>query len=119
MESVNGCFAWSKIQEGDNLKTINSKKIGPSYNAERAVEYMNQCLENDGFLSVSTGDKEGDDILVEATIIKPRSDMTYEDMGMVVWHWGYLCIKSIDKSSIWRKTVLKSTDHIIAVNDIE
>jgi len=37
---------------------------------------------------------------------------------MVVWHWGYLCVKSIDKNSIFRKTVLKSTDHIVSINDI-
>jgi hypothetical protein len=119
IDSVEGIFAVSRIQEGDYLKSINQKRCGPSLNAERALERMNQCLTNEGVLSVAVENKElGDDILVQATIIKPRPNMTYEELGMVVWVWGYLCIKSIDKQSIFKHSVLKSTDHIISINDI-
>jgi hypothetical protein len=119
IDSVEGIFALSRIQEGDYLKSINQKRCGPSLNAERALERMNQFLENEGVLSVAVENKaQGDDILVQATIIKPRPNMTYEDLGMVVWVWGYLCIKSIDKQSIFKHSVLKSTDHIISINDI-
>lgn len=45
--------------------------------------------------------------------------MTYQEMGMKVWFWGYLCIKSIAKDSIFRNTALRSTDHITRVNDID
>jgi hypothetical protein len=119
VDSVEGLFTLSQIQEGDYIKSINHKRCGPSLNAERALERMNQCLEQEGFLSVAVENKElGDDILVQATIIKPKPNMTYEDLGMVVWLWGFLCIKSIGKDSIFKHSVLKSTDHIISINDI-
>ena len=88
-------------------------------NAEKALDKMRDCFDKDGVLSISTANKEGSDIMVQATIIKPRSDMKYEEMGMVVWFWGYLCIKSIDKDSVWKNTVLNPTDHIVSINDIE
>jgi hypothetical protein len=119
IDSVQGIVALSKFKEGDYLKSINGKRVGPSFNAERALERMNQCLDNEGLLSVAVANKdEGDDILVQATVIKPRPNMTLEQMGMVVWVWGYLCIKSIDKDSIFKQSVLKSNDNIISVNDI-
>mmetsp|Transcript_1860 Transcript_1860/g.2696 ORF Transcript_1860/g.2696 Transcript_1860/m.2696 type:complete len:256 (-) Transcript_1860:335-1102(-) len=119
VENVEGLFAMSKIEPGDYLKSINGRKCGPSLNGERALERMQKCYETEGFLSVATANKEtGDDILIEVTIIKPRSNMTYEEMGMVVWFWGHLCIKSIDKKSIFAKTVLKENDQVVAINDV-
>ena len=100
VESVGGIVALSSIREGDELKSINGRKIGPSYNADRAMLLMDECLENEGFLSIAVGNDEGDDILVQVTVIKPRPDMTYEEMGMVVWKWGVLCIKEIAKDSV-------------------
>lgn len=91
VESVRGCVALSHIEEGDYLKSINSKKLGPSYNSRRAMELMSKSYQTDGYLSLTCGNKEGDDIFIQATIIKPRPGMTYEQMGMVVWFWGYLC----------------------------
>ena len=119
IESIGGCVTCSKLKPGDQLKSINGKKIGPSYNAERAMEYMLQCWLDQGYLSVAVGNDLGRDILVQATVIKPRPDMTYKDMGMIVWIWGQLCIKSISKDSIFKHTVLKSSDHIISINDID
>ena len=119
VEDVEGLFSLSPIEQGDYIKTVNQRRIdGPSMNAERALQRMNECLEHDGYLSVVVGDTEGDDILIQATIIKPKPDMTYEKMGMIVWIWGFLCIKSIEKDSIFKHTVLKPSDHIISVNDI-
>jgi hypothetical protein len=118
VESIEGSFCLSQIKQGDNLMSINQKNIGPSLNAERALERMHNCLKEEGVLSVAVGNSEGDDILVQATIIKPRPDMTCKQLGMVVWYWGYICIKSIEKESIFKHTVLKVTDHIVSINDI-
>lgn len=118
VESISGSMALSKIHEGDFLSTINGKRCGPSLNAARALESMKKCYEEEGMLSVSVGNNEGDDILVQATIIKQKPTMTYAELGMEVWMWGFLCIKSIGKESIFRHTVLKSNDHIISINDI-
>jgi hypothetical protein len=87
------------------------------------MDYMHKCLkEGEGkeqrSLCVTVGNKEGDDILVQATIIKPKPTMTYQEMGMVVWFWQYLCIKSIEKSSVFYNSALKPQDHLISINDI-
>ena len=121
INAVGGILAFSKLKEGDALKFINGKHIGASYNAAIAMDRLQSAYDEDGLLSIATGSKdEGvDDILIEATIIKPRPNMTYEELGMTVWHWGYLCVRNIDKDSIFKHTVLKSNDHIIAINDIE
>lgn len=39
--------------------------------------------------------------------------------SVVVWYWGFLCIKSIKEDSIFEKTALKWTDQITAINDID
>ena len=98
--SVGGVVTLSSIREGDELKSINSRKIGPSYNADRAMLLMDECLEKEGFLSIAVGNDEGDDILIQVTVIKPYPEMTYEEMGMIVWKWGVLCIKEIAKDSV-------------------
>ena len=103
IDDVGGVVTLSSIKSGDELKSINGKKIGPSYNADRAMIYMDQCWEQDGYLSVAVGNDEGDDILVQVTVVKPRPNFTYEDMGMIVWKWGVLCIKEISKDSVSMK----------------
>ena len=119
VHSIEGVLTSSRILEGDYLKSINGRKIGPSMNGPRAVERMKEVLENDGYLSITTANKElGDDILVQATIIKPRPNMTYEELGLVVWYWGYLCVKSIKKDSIFKWTAVKPVDHIVSINNI-
>ena len=118
VESVGGVVAHSRLQPGDAVRSINGRKIGPSYNAERAMKLMYDCLEEEGYLSVQVGNDEGSDVLVQATIIKPRPEMTYKQLGMVVWFWGTLCIKSIDPESVFHHTVLKETDLLYSINDI-
>lgn len=82
VDSVAGIFSLSRIQQGDYLRSINGRKVGPSLNPERALERMASGLQNDGYITIETANKEiGDDILIQATIIKPDADMTYEDMG--------------------------------------
>ena len=122
IESVDdlSIFSLSRISQGDYLKTINGKSVGPSVNGPRALAKMKSALEQDGFLQVTTKNREEgtDDILVHATIVKPSEGMTLEQLGMKVWLWGFLCIKSIKRDSIFRSTALKETDNIISVNEI-
>jgi len=118
----NGLFALSRIREGDYLKSINGRRVGPSLlSGDLALKRMQECLDKEGIVCVSTKNKEesADDVLVHATIIKPRPDMTYRDLGMVVWYWGYLCIKEIKKDSIFKQSVLKETDNIVCINEIK
>jgi hypothetical protein len=120
IDEIGGVVALSKLKLGDRLKYINGKKMGPSYNAERATQYLQSCLlQTQGFLSVAVGNDEGNDVLVQATVIKPNPNTTYEEMGMIVWVWGCLCIKSIANNPLFRQTVLKSSDHIVSINDID
>mmetsp|Transcript_19907 Transcript_19907/g.25637 ORF Transcript_19907/g.25637 Transcript_19907/m.25637 type:complete len:244 (-) Transcript_19907:200-931(-) len=118
LDSIGGCISLSQFKIGDSINQINGKKLGSSYNAERATELLHRSYEEDGCLYISVGNETGADNLVHATIIKPKPNMTYEEMGMTVWIWGVLCIKEISKQSIFACTVLKDTDHIISVNDI-
>jgi hypothetical protein len=119
IQSLEGKAALGRIQPGDTLKKINGKRIGPSYNAQRAMQYMDECMEKDGFLSIAVGNEEGSDVLVQATLIKPKPKLTAQDMGLLVWTWGILCIKEIEPDSLFSHTVLKATDHLESINDIE
>jgi hypothetical protein len=114
---LSGCFEHSKLHEGDFLATINDKPA-PS-DPDLAVGEMRSALRNDGYLSVSVENPEGSEILMQATVIKPRPNMTYEEMGMVVWNWPLLCIRTIVKDTIFALTLLRDGDHIVAINDIE
>lgn len=116
VESMRGCFEYSKLHEGDFLATINHKPA--PHDPGLAIENMRTSLHNDGYLSVSVENPEGSDILMQATVIKPRPNMTYEEMGMIVWYWGYLCIRTISEDSIFYLTLLKEGDNITAINDI-
>ena len=120
VDSVSGFMALSKIEEGDYLKTINGQSVGSSVNAERALQRMHNALDQDGYLHLTVKNREQytDDILIHITVVKPDPDMKYEDMGAVVWFWGYLCVKSIKEDSVLSKTALRETDHIVSVNDI-
>lgn len=119
IQAIGGLFAASRIVDGDYLKSINGKAVDGS-SKEKTLRQMEQALEHDKFLSIITKSNtiHTDDILIHATILKPRTDMTFGEMGMVVWMWGFLCIKSIAKDSIFYHTALKETDHIVSVNEI-
>lgn len=80
---------------------------------------MNECLEKDGVLNIVTENPHGDDILIHVTIIKPRHDMNYDELGLVVWNWPYLCVRQINEGSIFRHTPIQEMDQIAAINDID
>ena len=120
IDSISGIITLSKLQIGDRVKYINGKKLGPSYNAERATQEIEKALDRgDGYLSINTGNSDGIDVLVQVTVIKSRPDLTYEDLGLIVWYWGTLCVKSIEKDSLFKHSVLKSGDEIVSINDID
>lgn len=119
VESMSGVVALSKIQLGDRIKSVNGKRIGLSYNAAGTRKLIDASIRNEQVLSIAVGNDMGDDILVQATIIKPRPEMTCEEMGLTVWLWGPLCVKSIEKNSFFSNSVLKEADEIVSVNDID
>ena len=115
-----GLMEYSHFQSGDHLLSINKQVIDPrEMTAEEARSYMNDCLEKDGVLNVVTENPSGDDILINVTVIKPRRTMNYEDLGLVVWNWPYLCVRQINKGSIFEHTPVQETDEILAINDID
>mmetsp|Transcript_37274 Transcript_37274/g.69019 ORF Transcript_37274/g.69019 Transcript_37274/m.69019 type:complete len:156 (+) Transcript_37274:727-1194(+) len=61
----------------------------------------------------------GKDIIINVTVIKPRPDMTYDDLGLIVWNWPFLCVRRVIKGSIFRHTAVKEGDQIAAINDID
>ena len=119
IDSMNGVICESKLQIGDRIKSVNGKKIGLSYNAERAMVLIDESVKRDGFLCLEVGNESGEDILVQATLIKPRPNMTCAQMGMTAWLWGPLCIHKIEKESLFDNSVLKEGDEILSVNDID
>eukprot|EP00581_Thalassiosira_minuscula_P016223 CAMPEP_0183735696 /NCGR_PEP_ID=MMETSP0737-20130205/47409_1 /TAXON_ID=385413 /ORGANISM="Thalassiosira miniscula, Strain CCMP1093" /LENGTH=324 /DNA_ID=CAMNT_0025969521 /DNA_START=255 /DNA_END=1229 /DNA_ORIENTATION=+ len=120
VENYEGLVEFSSIETGDRLLAINKRKIKPDeYSAEDAMGYMKQCLETDGVLHVSTESPHGKDNIINVTVIKPRPGMTYEDLGLVVWNWPFLCVRAIKEDSIFQHTAVKETDQIAAINDID
>mmetsp|Transcript_11145 Transcript_11145/g.19564 ORF Transcript_11145/g.19564 Transcript_11145/m.19564 type:complete len:267 (+) Transcript_11145:94-894(+) len=82
VEDFEGLVEFSSLEAGDRLVSINKKKIRPAeYSADNAMAYMRQCLENDGVLHVTTENSQGQDTIINVTVIKPRPGMTYDDLG--------------------------------------
>ena len=119
IQSVSGIIGQSKIQEGDVLKSVNGKKLGPSYDAASSLEFMHQRFQEDGVLSIAVGNKYGNDKLIEVTIIKPKAKMTCEEMGLSVRDWCGLSIQKIRRDSIFHSTTLKENDRIQSINGID
>ena len=120
VENFDGLVEFSSLEAGDRLVSINKKKIKPEeYTAEQAMAYMRQCLDEEGVLFVTTENPNGSDIILNVTVIKPKPQMTYEDLGLVVWNWPYLCVREIKEGSIFQHTALQETDQIAAINDID
>lgn len=119
IENMSGVITESKLQIGDRVKSVNGKKIGFSYNAARAMRLIEESVKRDHRLCLEVGNESGEDILVQATLIKPRPDMTCEELGLTVWIWGTLCVKMIGKDSLFDSSVLKEADEIMSVNDID
>lgn len=115
-----GLMEYSHFQSGDQLLSINKHIIDPrEMTIQEARSYMNDCLTRDGVLNVVTENDGGDDILINVTVIKPRRNMNYQDLGLVVWNWPYLCVRQINEGSIFEHTPVQETDQIVAINDID
>ncbi|KAL7518739.1 hypothetical protein ACHAWX_003548 [Stephanocyclus meneghinianus] len=120
VQDLEGLIEYSSVRQGDFLVSINRKKISADEcTAEEAMRYMRTCLERDGVLFVTTENPEGKDILINITIIKPKPEMTYQDLGLIVWNWPLLVVREIKEDSIFRHTALHETDQIAAINDID
>ena len=86
----------SMVVPGHIVTNIHNRPV-KGLNAQAATElWKNPPKEDDGenlrFGSITVMDPEGDEVWVKATIYKPRPDMTLEDLGMVVWYWGYVSL---------------------------
>ena len=119
VQSVSGILGQSKINEGDVLKSVNGKKIGFSYNAASALVFMHQRFQEDGVLSITDGNKYGNDKLIEVTIIKPKAKMTCEEMGLSVRDYCGVSIQKIRRDSLFHSTTLKENDRIQSINGID
>lgn len=61
VDNFEGLLEYSSVETGDMLVSINKKKIKPDeYSAEAAMEYMRQCLTNDGVLHITTENPQGE-----------------------------------------------------------
>ena len=74
---------------------------------------------NEGILNIITENPHGDDIILHITVIKPRRDMDYTELGLVVWNWPYLCVHQVKEGSIFEHTPIREMDQITAINDID
>mmetsp|Transcript_54647 Transcript_54647/g.132715 ORF Transcript_54647/g.132715 Transcript_54647/m.132715 type:complete len:335 (+) Transcript_54647:77-1081(+) len=118
--SIGGHLSLSKLQVGEVVTKINSKKIGPSFNAQRCTDLLNKYLDTeDGIVAIQTGNDGGIDTIVQVTVIKPDPKMTCKDLGLTVWFWRGLCIKGIERGSMFSYTALKMDDELERVNDID
>jgi hypothetical protein len=121
--SIGGHAALSQIAVGDAVTKINGKKIGPSWNAQRCSDLVNQiCSESDGnsngILSIQTGNDQGLDTVLEATVLKPHPGATPKEMGLEVWWWRGLCVRSVARHSMFEHSGLKMDDELESINGI-
>jgi len=45
--------------------------------------------------------------------------MTYDDLGLIVWNWPFLCVREVKRGSIFSRTAVKEADQIASINDID
>ena len=45
--------------------------------------------------------------------------MNYEELGLLVWNWPFLCVRQIKDNSIFRHTAIQEQDQVAAINDID
>mmetsp|Transcript_26434 Transcript_26434/g.39088 ORF Transcript_26434/g.39088 Transcript_26434/m.39088 type:complete len:295 (-) Transcript_26434:104-988(-) len=120
--SIEGHAASSHIRVGDVVTRINGKKIGPSYNAQRCSDLINTSYadknNNYGIVSIQTGNEDGIDTVLQATILKPHPKATCKDLGLEVWWWRGLCVRSIEPESLFAQSGLKVDDELESINQI-
>ena len=118
VQAVDGVLAKvSCIEPGDYVQSINDTKIGPKFDAVQAQQHVQTRLSMDGYLSIATVNPQGDEVWIQATIIKPRPDMTLADLGLTVWVWGYVsCVvtyvlTSKSRSRLGTRNCFRSITH--------
>jgi hypothetical protein len=135
--SIDGHFALSHICVGDAVTRINGKKIGPSYNAQRCSDLINNICSNNnnerggggygnvknknndnGILSIQTGNENGLDTVLQATVIKPNPKSTAKQLGLEVWWWRGLMVRDIKPNSLFSMSGLKMDDELESINGI-
>lgn len=115
VQSTGGILEHSTIQPGYSLTTINRNKVsGPR--AEKALERMSTCFQNDGHMNLLFCDRRGDKTMIECTIVKPSATSTTKDCGLHVWYWGSLCIKELNPRCQAGKSFLREDDIILSIN---
>ena len=86
--------------------------------------YLNSyCMHHDAYLCWTSlahfYNFTGQDTIINVTVIKPRPSMTYEELGLIVWNWPYLCVREVKSGSIFEHTAIQEMDQIAAINDID
>ncbi|KAL7467057.1 hypothetical protein ACHAXS_007327 [Conticribra weissflogii] len=120
IDDFEGLIEYSCFAHGDSLVSINNKKIKPAeFTAEKATDYMHRCLQEEGVLHIIAENTSGNDTVINVTIVRPRPNMTYHDLGLIVWNWPFLCVREIREGSIFQHTCIKEGDQISAINDID
>lgn len=128
--SIEGHAALSRIAVGDVVTKINGKKIGPSYNAQRCSKLVHKICSgensssgiyssnNTTFISIQTGNENGLDTVLEATVLKPHPGATAKDLGLEVWWWRGLCVRAVKPNSMFEHSGLKIDDELESINGI-
>ena len=120
VQDFEGLLEYSSFQSGDSLLSINKLVMDPRVTtAQDARNFMNECVEKEGVLNIVTENPNGDDILINVTVIKPRREMNYNELGLIVWNWPYLCVRQVNEGSIFEHTPIQEMDQIAAINDID
>jgi len=120
IDDFEGLIEYSCFSHGDFLVSINNKKIKPSeFTAEKATDYMHSRLQEEGVLHIVAENPSGNDTIINVTIVRPRPNMSYHDLGLIVWNWPFLCVREIREGSIFQHTCIKEGDQISAINDID
>lgn len=132
ISSIEGHAALSRIAVGDVVTKINGKKIGPSYNAQRCSDLVHKICSgenssnisnsnnssNTTFVSIQTGNENGLDTVLEATVLKPHPGATAMDLGLEVWWWRGLCVRAVKPNSMFEHSGLKIDDELESINGI-
>ncbi len=120
IDDFDGLLKYSSFEHGDKLISVNNIIIDPNkFCSTSAVDYMRHILHESGVLHIIAQNPNGNDTDINVTIIRPRPNMGYCDLGLEVWNWPYLCVRAIKPGSIFKHTCINEGDEITAINDID
>lgn len=94
VQNLRGLIAqdYSGIKEGDYVHSIDLEPVSSSSSDAESVQNKLAQPTELPYFCLATTFPTGNDVWVQATIIKPDRDMTLEEMGMTVWFWGYVSV---------------------------